>query len=78
MFCVSDWNFELNQTHFFPAKVLSGFFLYYFLQFPGVVWGGENLSHRVKKFYSVAFYSGLVEIVKGHFSDVKETFSVVL
>lgn len=40
--------------------------------------GRKNLSHCVKKFYSVAFYSGLVEIVKGHFSDVKETFSVIL
>ena len=36
--------------------------------------GGENISHCVNKFYSVAFYSGVVEIVEGCFSDLKETF----
>lgn len=40
--------------------------------------GGDNLSHCVKKFCSVAFYSGAVEIVKGCFSDLKETFTVIL
>jgi len=40
--------------------------------------GRENLSCYVKKFWSVAFCSGVVEIVEGHFSDLKETFDVIL